>query len=272
MSLSRLATRICLIQLLIDAGTIAEGRVFDSRIDPIDQLAPATRLPFIVVVSDTDILNVQGREITVGERSLELVVEMGIATNVQLADSGDTKVDIADTDGSYEILLDVLEYQLTQAIQASPGPWAELFRSFVNSFSPSKTSRRASDATKGVRWAARQVVFTVDTLGEPLSGEPLGDTSVWLRLGALLAAHPDPNLNSLANVLAHLWASPTRADWQIVQASLGLTVGGVTAMGNTPAFDDDPPTSAPPIIEIVVQPDDMVINADNAEEQDPTGG
>jgi hypothetical protein len=270
MSLSRLAIRLCAVHLLQEAATIAQDRVFDSRNDPIDFIAGETRKPFVTVVTDTDTLQVQGMDLTKGERSLELIFEMGVAVPVPVPDSPDTVTEVPDTDGGLEILLDILGYQTEQAVQGSPTEWAELFREFVTGMQPSRVSRRASDTAKGVRWAARQVVYSCDTIAEPLSGEPLLTGSPWLRLVAQLEASDVPELVDLAGLLSHLWAVPSRSSWELVQAALGLTLAGVQSAGVTPAFDDaEAGEEAPPLAEVQVGEDGPVFDQDDVDQQLP---
>ena len=66
MSLSRLAMRIAAARALKDA-TLAEARVFDSAIDPIDQTIAETRAPVLIVTTDDHEVETAGRDLTHGD-------------------------------------------------------------------------------------------------------------------------------------------------------------------------------------------------------------
>lgn len=272
MSLARLATRLCLVELLREANTLAGDAVFDSKLDPIDQLAVDTRLPVLIVVTDTDTRNVDHKDLLRSSGTVEIIVEAAVATVVELPDGGGLGLEVQDTDGMIEVTLDLLSYQVEAAMSGGKTAWAELYRTFINTYVPPRISRRGSDTTKGARWAARQTVFSADVIADPISGEELAAGSPWLRLVAMLAAHEDPGLQALALALPQLWTLPARTDWQIVQAALGITIPGVRAMDVGPAFEPDPndPDEVEGLlVEVELNPGGPVLDEALAEEQNP---
>ena len=84
MSLARLAMRIAAARALRGA-TLAETRVYDSAIAPIDQTIAEERQPILIVITDDHEMEVTGRDLFHGSVSCDLVIEAAIAARVEFA-------------------------------------------------------------------------------------------------------------------------------------------------------------------------------------------
>lgn len=249
MSLARLALRHATFQSLKGA-TLAGDRVFDSRIEPINLTAVTDRAPFLVVVTDDDTFTVQGRDIIGATRDLDIVIELAVATQVEVS-AGSTTTVVADTDGGYEIILDLLERQIMRALTASQGAWSEIWRDLAVSIT-TVVSRRSADQQQGIRYAARQLVITVVPLADPPYGEAPATGSIWRRFIDALAATPETA--ALAPIIEAEMTAGSVLDWQRDQVALGLNDDELRAIGLAPAFlptpdnpndvEEPPPVSA----------------------------
>ena len=81
MSLARLAMRIAAARALRGA-TLADARVYDSAIAPIDQTIAEERQPILIVTTDDHEMGVTGRDLFQGHIACDLVVEAAIAARV----------------------------------------------------------------------------------------------------------------------------------------------------------------------------------------------
>lgn len=184
MSLTRLAMRIAAAKA-IRGRTLAQDRVFDSAVDPIDRTILETHQPMAVVTTDEHSLDVTGRDLGSGPHQCDLVVEIAIAarTEVQAPDGsgGQITVAIPHTDEGMEITLDILEHQVIGALQRDDNAWTRLWMALVPRVTK-RVSRRGASSEDGVRFAARQVVLTCDLVDTPPSGEAVsaGAHGVWL--------------------------------------------------------------------------------------------
>lgn len=250
MSLVRFALRHATIQSLKRA-TLAVDRVFDSRIEPINLTAPKERMPFIVVVTDDDTSTVQGRDIIAAERDLDIVIEIAVATQV-MVDAGTANAVVPDTDGGYEVVLDLLERQIIRALTGTVGTWPTLWRDLAPRIQ-TVVSRRSADQQQGVRYAARQLVVTVTPLADPPFGEVPITGSVWARLVSAMGATPE--IAALAPVIAAEMAAGSVLDWQQAQVELGLNNDELRGIGLAPAFEPTPSnpndTEVPPPVDAV---------------------
>lgn len=219
MGLIRFAVRQCAARALRGA-TLAEDRVFLSVIDPLDTKIQATRAPMLIVNTDDHKLEADGRDLTGGMHSLDLVIEATIAAKVVTQGKGGegqtVEVTIIEADSGMDLTLDVLEHQITRALLAT-GTWADLFRRLVPRVM-ARVSRRGADAS-GVRWAARQITITCDAIGEPVGGESLVLGSVW---GDFIAAmEADASLAGVAPLIRAVIDGDAR-DWRRGAAMLGV--------------------------------------------------
>lgn len=211
MSLSRLALRVATVKALTNA-TMAGPRVFDSAVDPIDLQVKDNRLPFITVLTEEHDREITGRDLRMGPDTCELVIEVAVASKVEV-DTGDlTEIVIPHTDAGMEIALDVLGHEIIETLQASPALWARRWRAFVLRVTKI-VSRRGAGSGEGVRFAARQITFSLDLLADPIKGETLPE--IWEDMLATMEG--DPDLNGASVILRHALA----ADTDFVQAPNG---------------------------------------------------
>ena len=166
MSLSRLAMRVAAARALKGA-TLAEARVFDSAVDPIDQTIAETRQPILIVTTDDHEVEVTGRDLGHGNISCDLVIEAAIASRVELntpdGDGGEVTIAIPHTDEGMELALDVMEHQVMAALTRERSDWSRVWMKLVPRVSR-RLSRRGASVEKGVRFAARQIVLTCDLI------------------------------------------------------------------------------------------------------------
>lgn len=236
MGLIRFAVRQCAARALRDA-TLAEGRVFLSLIDPLDTKIKDTREPMLIVNTDDHKQTGDGRDITGGDQSLDLVIEATIAarfvTSGKDGDGEEVSVTVMEADSGMDLTLDILEHQVTRAL-LGPGTWAVLFRRFVVTISQ-RLSRRGADV-RGTRWAARQITLTCDTLAEPVGGEAITPGSVW---GDFLAAmEADESLAVIAPLIRGVIEGDTR-DWVRSAQMLGISEDVAEMVSIAPMVTDD---------------------------------
>lgn len=236
MGLIRFAIRQCAARALRDA-TLAEDRVFLSVIDPIDTKVRENAAPTLIVNTDDHKIEAEGRDLTGGTGRLDLVIEAVIAGKVVTEGkdgAGQTvEVTIIEADSGMDLTLDILEHQVTRAFLAD-GVWPELLRRFIPSVHM-RLSRRGADAS-GVRWAARQITITCDTLAEPVGGEALAAGSVWADF--LAAMQADTALAPIAPLIRGVLEGDSR-DWRRGAAMLGLSEDMAVAAGFGPLVTDE---------------------------------
>jgi hypothetical protein len=239
-SLVALGLRLAALQAL--AGrTVAEGRIADSRIPPVDQRAVEDRLAAIAIYTDEETGAPAGLALgQADDRALLFVLELALAEATVV--EGEATVTIPSTDAGMELALDILQRQVLRVLQSDDGPWAELWRTLAQRAVKFERRRGAGMVEQGVRFAARQLIVTLQPMHEPSFGPPTGP---FAQLLALMADTPD--LAPLVEVLAEVIARGDLADWRIAQSDFGLTHDGVRGMGIAPVFetaDEAAPTAA----------------------------
>jgi hypothetical protein len=258
MSLARLAMRIAAARCLRGA-TLAEARVYDSAIAPIDQTVAEERQPILIVTTDDHEMEVTGRDLFHGNVSCDLVIEAAIAARVefQAGEDGETMIAIPHTDEGMELALDMMEHQVMEALTRERCDWSRVWMKLVPRISR-RLSRRGASVEKGVRFAARQIVLTCDLIEPPTNGAAIGDGTAWADL--LSAMEEDTDLAPIAQMLrAEIEGAPL-ADWRRAANMLGIHLETADAIGLGPMLDlsEDPQMFEE--AEVAGAPDPVVVN------------
>ena len=238
MSIVRSCLRLATVAALRDL-TWAEARVYDSDFTPLDQAILQTPSPYVVVFTDDDTRsNIEGRAEFTGNRKTVLVIEMGIAAATTMTAPGEKQqVVIPATDASYELAIDMLEHQVIAALLHNPeGRWSELFRSMVMSISAIE-SHREGEAARSARYAARQLVISVDPIADPtpgvvlVAGHPILDFVTFAR-----TAPASIGISASVELIMQSLPKTNAVPWRQAQARLGLTAmearGGLLIAGH----------------------------------------
>lgn len=243
-SLSAMALRLTACQLLNNA-TFAGDQVHDSAIAPIDDMVEnESNEPFIVVSSeDETAMSIPGRDVTGGDRTVDIVIEIGIAHRVVVpavpaveGEDGEDEIPatvetvIPATDEGLEVSLTLISRQVMRALfEQKDSPWAVIFKRFC--LKVEKISNRRGVGNKdGARFAARQIILTIDCLQEPHfghepeAGEPWGDF-----LAQVLAVPDIAPLEPL--IRATITGKPEIEAWDRGRAHQGLTDEATAAIG-----------------------------------------
>jgi len=247
MSLVATAIRFATVRALRDA-TLAEDRVWDSAIDPIDQTIQAEARPIITVSTDDSEGEIEGRDLLGANPMLALTIEMAVAQKVTI-DVGDgepaTEIVVPHTDAGLELTINLMARQVTRALLVG-NEWSDLWRLFIGGIDK-MTTRRGASAEKGVRFAARQIVLHVVPLAEPSFG-PIEPGGPWGKLLALMRA--DSELAHLADLIQTEIETPYLPSWRRAAVDLGLrdlgslSIGIGPAVGQPAADEPTPPLSA----------------------------
>jgi hypothetical protein len=237
MSLARLAMRIAAARALRGA-TLAETRVHDSAIAPIDQTIAEERQPILIVTTDDHELEMTGRDLFHGNVSCDLVIEAAIAARVEVAGE-ESVIIIPHTDEGMELALDLMEHQVLTALTRERSDWSRVWMKLVPRISR-RLSRRGASVEKGVRFAARQIVLTCDLIEPPTDGAAIADGTAWADL--LSVMEEDTGLAPIAQMLRAEIEGPPLADWRRAANMLGIHLQTANAIGLGPVVDlsDDP--------------------------------
>lgn len=237
MSIARLAMRLATARAIL-GRTIAEGRVFDSAIDPINQTISENREPLVVVTTDSHEVTIVGRDLVSGNHQCDLVIELAIASAVEVpaddGQGGEISVAIPHTDEGMEILLDLLEHQVIAALTKDDNLWTEAWMALVP-LVHRRSSIRGASTEKGVRFAARQIVLTCDLLDTPLNAAEATAGTAWGKF--LAAMDADPNLAPIASMLRAEIDQAGSTGWKSNAQELGIQIGTLAQLGLDPALD-----------------------------------
>jgi hypothetical protein len=254
MSLARLAMRIAAARAL-RGTTLAEGRVYDSAIAPIDQTIAEERQPVLIVTTDDHELEVTGRDLFHGNVSCELVVEAAIAARIEVAGE-ESIITIPHTDEGMELALDLMEHQIMAALTRERTPWSRVWMKLVPRISR-RLSRRGASVEKGVRFAARQIVLTCDLIEAPTGGAAISEGTVWADLLGVM--EEDTDLAPIARMLRSEIEGQPLADWRRAANMLGIHLEAADAIGLGPVLDFSGDPEVLEEAEITGEPDPLIV-------------
>ncbi len=231
---------MCAVAALKSSNTWAEDRVYDSDNTPLVAALQANTMPYVTIYTDEDPrVNLGNKELFFAERNLSLVAEIGVASATQATDTRGATLRIPATDEGMEFSVDILESQVINALFGEVyNPWSAFIGDMVLKL-VRVSSLRGGSAERGVRWAARQVVFVLDVIGDNPPGVPYPEGHVISRFVQMATDNsPDnPTLTAAANIIQALLDQTVLPDWRQAQAILGVTKKGVTGIGISPVED-----------------------------------
>ena len=236
MGLLAFAIRLTLWRALYGA-TYAGTNVFDSVVGAIEVSNDEDmdkRRPVLTVCTDEESATFEGHDHLNANRTIELVVEMAIATAIK----DKAGVEIPHTDDGLEMILNYLGRQVMLVMQVDDGgPWGDLFRTFAGSVEKME-AKRGGDVKNGERIAARQIIFTLKpSIGEPRFG--IDPEHEWARL--ITAMRADETLTHMADGLAAEIKGIAIPEWAQIQAELGHPQGRMEGVGVGPLLPGEEP-------------------------------
>lgn len=231
MSLSRLAMRIAAARAVRNA-TLAEGRVFDSVVDPIDMTVAENRSPVLVVMTDEHEAIPTGRDLFQTDVSCDLIIEAAIAARVEI--EGQVSLEIPHTDEGMELVLDIIEHQVIAALTRERTPWSRIWMKLVPRVKR-RLSRRGASAENGIRFAARQIVLSCDLIEAPTDGAAIEPGSTWADVLAVM--EEDEVLAPIADLLRTTIEGGAVPEWQRAANMLAIHKSTANALGIGPLLD-----------------------------------
>lgn len=248
--LGRIALRMAAIEAL-KGNTLVDDNVLDSQIGALDvnadgDLRTDQEKPFISVYVESAKLE-DKTDLRALHRSgpTELVIEIGITAAMTEVDpeTGAAKViglGIPATDPAFEFFLDCVGRQVVNALTDPNNEWAEVWRS-LSSGTFKIERRRTSDASHGIRIAAHQMVITVGLLPDPVKGEPVAETSAWMKFFDKCAESSDPVLIKKREAMMDLLGDPDNTlNSEAQRQRFGMTLDEVRALSDMAVEPGEP--------------------------------
>lgn len=241
MSLASLALRIAVVEALKDA-TLAGGRIADSEIDELGSLISSEPAPIVVVsIDDADgERDKAGLALLDADDQVGLLFEVAVASKVSVTardeEGSEEAIVIEPSSMGLEASLDFLWRQICRALLTpGAGPWSDLVRRLI--MRTVRFQRKRGGDARGVRFASRYYLVTVELVSDPDFGVAAGE--LWDDL--IVAMEAEPHLAGLARIIrAEIERPDGIARWRADQARLGLPEAEVRGLGIAPAYDGSP--------------------------------
>jgi hypothetical protein len=249
-----LALRLCATQALISNGaTLAGPRIHDSAINAIDDLMKEVPVPVLVVATEDQTANPQGRNVTGGsDRRIDLVIEAAVAGAVVYED-GTIEVRLPTSDAALELSVDLLTRQAERILwhDDPSNAWGVLFRRIALGIASVRVRRGAG--AEGTRFSARQITYTIQTINEPAFGKPLGEAGdLWFDFVAQIRA--DPHTAALADMIEAVIVGAPTPEWRRVWTDWGYSDAEADAIGLGSA--GLPAGEEPPLVDEILAEDE----------------
>lgn len=181
MSLVPFALRICATRAL-QAALPAAVVVVDSPQEPLDLLDKTTPRPVVAVYTGSAMTKLQGRNLLGGAPVVLLTLQMFLPETFAFETSPDHIITVDTRRQGAETALDILWRDALLALNASPEPWAALWREFAPVV-VSIANQHYLLERNGVRVTAREVTLECEPLHEPIPGaEPAEAWAAFITL------------------------------------------------------------------------------------------
>lgn len=239
MSLASLAVRLATIRAL-KGRTYAGENVFDSKMQPLDLVAVTGGFEFVIIVTtDDDTAEIEGRDLRAGDHKLELVIEVAATAKltVEAEEGGMTEVlTVPSSDAGLEASINIIGWQIMRALTADGGEWGDLWRGLVVRVHE-VASKRGADEANGVRYAARQWILKLDHIAEPEPGVTPASGDLWGRTVAMMK--DDPEFAAIGKIIETTITADQPEPWERVRALLGLANDASGWIADRPFEDAD---------------------------------
>lgn len=175
MSIYRLVARLAAVHALNNYlqepwPTLAGPNIFDSKIEPVEDMKFDRVFPCVVVYTDYDKDHWSKAKVAQSDRLLSITLELLIVQARSGGGStGSYKLDCPETDSEIETSLDALEAQILTALSA--GSVASDALNYLCPGMVACVSRRGASVEGGHRLAARQMTLEMKAIRENLSGK-----------------------------------------------------------------------------------------------------
>jgi len=232
MSLPAALLRIVATQALI-GQTFCDDKVLDSPMDPIDVIVQG---PTITIYTGEAHAKPAGKSLMEVEWKYDFSFHMHLPSEVETSVG---KLNVRT--GGGEILFDLLWRQILKALYLSESKWAKLWRDAVNEIDSLQARPFMVETAKGVRIAAREVIFAAQTIFDPPFGA-LDLESWWGQAVATLKNDESPSLQKLGQLFEEYTVGDMSVtSLQSLRAYLGLTDADIAAIGLASVIDGAPP-------------------------------
>jgi len=230
MSLIRVALRTSAVRALREGSTYAMQNVHDSLGDPEPYMGDDAK-PLINVFTDLSVSETNGKQWFDGDHTIDLVFEIVVSTRINDTENGQSAIIIPATDPAIELGIDIIERQIWRALMGGEGKWAKLWRKTVTGIKKSVSKRGAAN-DQGHRFAARQLILSVCSIGEPAVNQ--APSHAWSDLIANLTADGE---TGVAEIIARsmIGTNPPET-WVQAMQELGLNLDMAYGLGIGPAY------------------------------------
>lgn len=147
--------------------TLAKGFIFDSKIEPIEDMKFDRTFPCVVIYTDYDKDHWPRSGRIHDPRMMSFTFEFLVVQNKDDGNGGFT-LECPMTDSEIETVIDILENQTLMALKA--GNEASDAFNYICPSIHQTISRRGSTVEGGMRLAARQLTIEMDAIRPPLMG------------------------------------------------------------------------------------------------------
>lgn len=175
MSINRLLARFAVVTALNNRmkapwPTIAGPHIFDSKIEPVEDMMHDRAFPACVVYTDYDKDAWSFSKKMHQDRLMTITIEILVVQAEQVPGNGDTyQLECPITDSEIESSLDLFETQVYRALTAG-NPASDLFTYLCHAYE-TVISRRGASVAGAQRLAARQITLELRTLRDFTTGE-----------------------------------------------------------------------------------------------------
>lgn len=222
MSLNRLVARLAVVSALNNFmkqpwPTLAGPHIFDSKIEPIEDMKHDRAFPCCVVYTDYDKDHWAKSGKIHADRLMTVTLELLVVQAEKEKDAEVYKLECPMTDSEIETTLDIFETQIFRALTS--GTTASDAFNYICPAYVNAISRRGASMEGGLRLAARQITIEMKAVRDNTAGVIPSELEPFL---AELAQHSDYS-DRVMDIRAAYTAPSAGTEYEIKMRTLGYT-------------------------------------------------
>lgn len=250
--------------------TWAGARVYDTDNRPFAEAILEQQnikaLPYITVFTENDTrrsIEIANSLYTPEGRTLQLSIETGVASVVRIHENapgmpgasgasgasgpGQLVLKFEPSDQAMEIAVDIIEGQIIAALFGNPrSKWGDLFKQMFRVMSTD--SRRGASSTRGTKYAARRMTFTLQpNVYDLVPGVLVQEGHIIHTFLKEIDNSPEAGFDDAAVIIRTMLETVAAPTWRQAQAYLGLDTAAIQTLAVPGTLLPVPDMEVPPL-------------------------
>lgn len=229
-------TLLFLTMKALNGATLAGDEIDNTPVDPFASDFQGVAKPMVAVFIGNDQQTVQGKDLSGGDRSVDITIQAFLPTSVEILVDGNP-VSLNARGAGGDLAMGMFERQIKRALTVGGDEAGDLWRTLVLTVESIETQSFLFQTANKALLMAREITLSMTTMQDPDFGQQTLSRT-WERILALFEA--DEDYTAVAPwIRAEMTAPESLEQIKIIQGQLGVANDVMTGVG-LEAIEFDP--------------------------------